>query len=173
MAGESWGLEAIYRSLAPAVLGYVRAQGAVEPEDVTGEVFEAVVRRLGDFRGDERAFRSWVFSIAHRRVMDERRRLSRRRDRAEPPEILVGPLAHRGAGDAEAEAMDQLGTGWALRIVASLTEDQRAVLLLRVIADLSVEDVARLLGRTPGAVKALQRRGIAALARHLQAQGVS
>ena len=60
--GVSRALEAIYRDLAPSVLGYLRGLGAREPEDLTSDVFVGVVRGLGRFVGDERAFRSWVFA---------------------------------------------------------------------------------------------------------------
>jgi RNA polymerase sigma factor (sigma-70 family) len=171
--GELWALEAIYRDLAPAVLGYLRGQRAVEPEDLTSEVFVGVVRGLRGFQGDERGFRSWVFSIAHRRHIDERRRLARRREDAVDPSALAGPLAGSAVGDVEDEAAARLGEGWAVRALDVLTEDQRSVLLLRVLADLSVEEAARLLGKRPGAVKTLQRRALASLARHLERQGVS
>lgn len=171
--GAPWALEAIYRDLAPAVLGYLRGQRAVEHEDLTSEVFVGVVRGLSGFRGDEPAFRSWVFSIAHRRLIDERRRLARRREDPVDPAALAGSLAGSAVGNAEEEAAARLGEGWALRVLDVLTDDQRSVLLLRVLADLSVEDVARLLGKRPGAVKTLQRRALASLARYLERQGVS
>lgn len=171
--GAPWALEAIYRDLAPAVLGYLRGQRAAEPEDLTSEVFVGVVRGLRGFDGDERSFRSWVFSIAHRRLIDERRRLVRRREDAVDPSALAGSLAGSAVGDAEDEAVARLGGGWAVRTLDLLTHDQRSVLLLRVLADLSVEDVARLLGKRPGAVKTLQRRALASLARYLERQGVS
>jgi RNA polymerase sigma factor (sigma-70 family) len=171
--GAPWALEAIYRDLAPAVLGYLRGQRAVEPEDLTSEAFVGVVRGLRGFRGDERGFRSWVFSIAHRRLIDERRRLARRREEAVDPSALAGPLAGSAVGNAEDEALAHLGDWWAVRTLDVLTDDQRSVLLLRVLADFSVEEVARLLGKRPGAVKTLQRRALASLARYLERQGVS
>ena len=68
----------IFTALAPVVEGYLRLQGASEPEDLTIEVFLAVLRNLDSFEGDEAGFRSWVFTIAHRRLLDERRRGYRR-----------------------------------------------------------------------------------------------
>lgn len=172
-AGEPSALEAIYRDLAPAVLGYLRGQRAVEPEDLASDVFVGVVRGLPGFKGDERGFRSWVFSIAHRRLIDERRRLARRPEDPVDPSALAGPLAGASVGNAEEEAVARLGQGWAERTLGVLTADQRSVLLLRVIADLSVREVARLLGKRPGAVKTLQRRALLSLARHLEREGVS
>jgi RNA polymerase sigma factor (sigma-70 family) len=171
--GESWALEALYRELAPPVLGYLRGHGLPDPEDAASEVFVGVVRGLERFRGDERDLRTWVFSIAHRRVIDQRRRLARRREEPVDPSELAGPLAGSRTGDAEQEALDVLGTGWALAAVRSLSPDQRAVVMLRVLADLSVEQVAAVLGKSLGAVKSLQRRGLVALARSLDREGVS
>ena len=171
-SGEPWALEKIYRDLAPGVLGYLRGQRAAEPEDLASETFVGVVRGLRSFRGDERGFRSWAFSIAHRRLLDERRRLARRREEAVEPSVLAGMLAS-SAGDAEAEALDRIREGWAVRALGVLTEDQRSVVLLRILADLSVGEVAGILGKRPGAVKTLQRRALASLARALDREGVS
>ena len=70
-----WAYERLYRDLSPSVCGYFRVQGAREPEDLTSEVFLGAFRGLGGFSGDEAQFRSWVFTIAHRRLTDERRRV--------------------------------------------------------------------------------------------------
>jgi RNA polymerase sigma-70 factor (ECF subfamily) len=171
--GEAWALEAVYLELATPVLGYLRGQGLRDPEDAASEVFVGIVRGLERFRGDERDFRTWVFSIAHRRVIDERRRLARRREEPVDPADLAGPLAGSRTGDAEAEGLDRLGTRWALAALGTLSPDQRTVLALRVLADLSVEQVAAVLGKSLGAVKSLQRRGLVALARNLEREGVS
>jgi RNA polymerase sigma factor (sigma-70 family) len=170
--GDRASLEALHHDLAPVVFGYLRGQGAAEPDDLAAEVFVGVARGLRSFRGDERAFRSWVFSIAHRRLIDERRRLSRRKEQPVDPSDLAAGL-DRSGGDVEAEALARVGESWVLRAVGRLTPDQRAVLLLRVVADLSVEEVARIVGRTSGAVKALQRRALSALARQIDREGVS
>ncbi|MGH2711421.1 MAG: RNA polymerase sigma factor [Actinomycetota bacterium] len=171
--GEDWALEEIYRELAPAVGGYLRGQGVRDSEDATSEVFVGVMRGLERFRGDERDFRTWVFSIAHRRLIDDRRRLARRKETSMDPADLAGPLESSVVGDAEIEALEGLSTSWALGALSSLSPDQRAVVLLRVLADLSVEQVAAILGKSPGAVKALQRRGLIALSRSLDMEGVS
>jgi len=84
-AGAEWAWERIYRELAPTVTGYLRAHGAGEPEDLTGEVFLQVVRGLERFEGGERAFLAWVFTIAHRRVVDDLRRRARRPVSPSPP----------------------------------------------------------------------------------------
>lgn len=160
----------IYGELSPAVLGYLRGSGAPEPEDTLGEVFLEVARDLGKFEGDESGFRAWVFTIAHHRLIDSRRRVVRRPVElvAEPPEPETAPIS-----DAADEALARIGTEEVLRILGTLSPDQRAVLLLRVFGDLSVQDAAAALGKRPGAVKQLQRRGLAALKRELDRKGVT
>ena len=168
-AGDQAALEALYRDLAPAVLGYLRAQGAKDAEDLASETFVGMVRGLPRFQGDGQAFRSWLFSIAHRRVLDERRALARR------PVEVVAPteVPEEPGGDVEGEAMASIGTVWAREAISRLTPDQRDVVLLRVLGDLSLDEVGRILGKSVGAVKSLQRRGLVALARNLDRRGVS
>jgi RNA polymerase sigma-70 factor, ECF subfamily len=168
-AGDGAALERLYRALAPAVLGYLRAQGARDPEDLASETFVGMVRGLARFHGDDRAFRSWLFFIAHRRLLDERRALSRRPLEVVPPT----EVPDKPGGDVEDDAMASIGARWAREAVGKLTPDQRDVVLLRVLGDLSLEEVARILGRSVGAVKSLQRRGLVALARYVDREGVS
>lgn len=158
----------IFRALSPVVAGYLRLQGAKEPEDLTSEVFLAVFRNLSSFQGDEPGFRSWVFTIAHRRLLDERRRLSRRPE-AEPLSEEVDLTA---ADDVEQTVEVTLSTERVRDLCHQLVPDQRDVLLLRLLGQMTVDDVASALGKTPGAVKALQRRGFAALGRMFEREGV-
>lgn len=167
--GAEWAWTILYRSLAPGVTGYLRARGAAEPEDLTSEVFLQVVRGLQRFRGGEAEFRSWVFVIAHHRLQDERRYRGRRPEAAMAPDDLEG----RGSvGDVEDEALLRLSAAQVERVIMRLTPDQCDVLLLRILGGLTVEEVARALGKRPGAVKALQRRGLAAIQAEISRQGV-
>jgi len=77
--GAGWAFERLYESLSPAVLGYLQSQGCADPEGAVGEVFLRVFRRLGDFEGSDAQLRSWVFTIAHNLLIDERRMRSGRR----------------------------------------------------------------------------------------------
>jgi RNA polymerase sigma-70 factor (ECF subfamily) len=156
-------LESVYRAFAPGVAGYLRAQGASDPDDLTGEVFVAVARRLDDFHGDDADLRSWVFTIAHHKLVDDRRRRARRRTDPTDPAALPEP-SQRGFEDAAATRLDALP---AMAALQRLTPDQQAVVLLRILADLSIAQVAKILDKPEGAVKTLQRRALASLARHL------
>jgi RNA polymerase sigma-70 factor (ECF subfamily) len=157
-AGAEWAWERIYGELAPGVAGYLRAHGAAEPDDVTGEVFLQVVRGLDGFEGGEAAFRAWVFTITHRRHVDHVRRGVRRPVRPAPDDVLeraAGP-----GGDVEDDAAARLEEAAVREAIASLPPDQRSVLLLRILGDLTIEEIARAVGKRPGAVKALQRRAV-------------
>jgi RNA polymerase sigma-70 factor (ECF subfamily) len=166
--GDRRALEEIFTALSPVVAGYLRLQGSPEPDDLTSDVFIGVLRNLGSFTGDEAAFRSWVFTIAHRRLLDERRRLARR----PPPEPLDRLPEEPAPDDVEADVATTIGDARVRNLCRSLAPDQRDVLLMRLVGGLTVDEVARTLDKTPGAVKALQRRGYAAIARRLEREGV-
>jgi RNA polymerase sigma factor (sigma-70 family) len=163
-AGAGWAFEVLYRDLSPVVTGYLRLHGAAEPDDLASETFIGVFTGLAGFSGDEEALRSWVFTIAHRRLIDDWRKRSRR------PQVTddESDLALHPGGDAEDDALTRVGTEDVHRMCAGLPDDQRSVLLLRVLADLTVEQVAGVMGRSVGSVTALQRRGLRTLRDRLE-----
>jgi RNA polymerase sigma-70 factor (ECF subfamily) len=160
-AGSEWAVADIYRAHNARVLRYFRANAPVDAEDLASETWLAAARNLSSFEGDEDAFRGWLFTIARRRLTDHRRRGARRREELRPDAAL--DASSLGA-DAQAEA-GRLGHDAARQIVARLPADQAEVVLLRVVADLSVEQVATITGRRPGTVRVLQHRGLRRLAR--------
>jgi RNA polymerase sigma-70 factor (ECF subfamily) len=165
--GATDSLEDLYRELAPAVLGYLRGSGAAEPEDLLGDVFVAVIRGLPNCGGDPAAVRRWVFTVAHHRLIDERRRrVTRARD-------VVLDVTHEPAtDDCYDELLSRISASPAVRALDTLTADQRAVVLLRDVADLSVADTAAVLGKKAGAVKTTHRRALAALAGRVSGESV-
>lgn len=167
--GRAWALRALYDELAPRVHGYLLARGAAEPEDLTSEVFLAVFPRLSTVTGGRAGLRTLAFSVAHARLVDDLRRRSRQPALAE----LVPGQDPRVSPSAEDEALDALGVRHALDLLTRLPDAQREVLALRHVADLSIDQVAEVLGRSPGAVKQLQRRGLLALKELLAREGVT
>ena len=153
----------LYGSLAGPVLGYLRAQGAAEPEDLLGEVFLQLARNIGSFDGHARGFRSWVFMVAHNRIVDERRRRHRRQVDLTAPADLE---SLQSGADVEAIASEIETSDSIRRLLSVLTEDQRAVLDLRILGGLTIDEIGAVLGKPSGAVKALQRRGLAAIRNH-------
>jgi RNA polymerase sigma factor (sigma-70 family) len=157
----------LYHELAPIIIGYLRAQRLPDAEDVAGDVLLEVVRDLHRFEGNADNLRSWALAITHHRLLDARRRTSRRPQRAEATtdtDELPAP------DDPESETLGRLGFGRLEPALKNLTEDQRTVLLLRVIGDLPIAEVARITGKRPGAVKQLQRRAAEAMRRSLDAE---
>jgi RNA polymerase sigma factor (sigma-70 family) len=134
----------------------------VDVESLANEVLAQVHRNLHSFTGDAPAFRSWVFTIAHHRMVDDRRANGRRPTIADV-EIQESTVI----GNAEDDALDVLGDSRLREMLDGLSADQRDVLLLRIVADLSLEDVAIALGKRRGAIKSLQHRALATLRRQL------
>ncbi|MCA1657130.1 MAG: RNA polymerase sigma factor [Actinobacteria bacterium] len=165
-----WAFERLYHALAPVVAGYLRLQGSPEPDDLTNEVFLNAFGAIGSFQGDEAQFRSWLFTIAHRRLIDERRRVGRRPTMADTDVANAPQIA---GGDVEEEALRHLSVQRVRRLCDRLAPDQRDVLVLRMVSGLSLDQTAEALGKSTTAVKALQRRAVAAVRRAFDDEGVS
>jgi RNA polymerase sigma-70 factor (ECF subfamily) len=163
-AGEPMALRRIYELLAPAILGYLKTRGSEDADDLTQDVFVALLPQIRTVRGGARGLRTLAFSIAHARLVDELRRRTRRQmgtafDPDDDPRV---------AASAEDHAMAQLRDAELVELIAGLSDDQRTVVALRVVGQLSLEETATVIGRSIGAVKQLQRRGLIALRDRLQ-----
>ncbi|HET6794848.1 MAG TPA: sigma-70 family RNA polymerase sigma factor [Acidimicrobiales bacterium] len=160
--GAAWALADIYRDLHPAVVAFCRVRAGQDAEDLAADVFLAAAQGIRRFVGDEPSFRSWLFTIAYRTTQRHWQR-TRRSTPVDP----ASALWERSVGDAEAEALHDLGTAAALGLIRQLPDAQAEVVALRIVADLPVEEVSRIVGRRPGAVRALQLRALRRLAREL------
>jgi RNA polymerase sigma-70 factor (ECF subfamily) len=169
-AGGEWAWHELYGAVAPQLTRYLRARGVPEPDDVVGETFVKVVRYIDGFEGDDAAFRTWVFTIGRNLVVDDLRRRSRRPVDVTPDEQLLKAAPR---GDAEDEAMRDLATAHVEDVLAHLSVDQRDVLLLRILGDLTIGEIALVVGKKEGAVKMLQARGLAAIRRQISAGAVT
>jgi RNA polymerase sigma-70 factor (ECF subfamily) len=167
--GDAEAMTVVYTVLAPKVLGYLQARGAEDPEGLTNEVFLHVLRRLEGLVGGAAGLRTFVFSVAHARLVDDVRRRARR-----PAELSYEPeLDDRREPSAEHAAVQALRSGHLEEALGRLNADQRSVISLRVLGDLSIEQTASVLGKSTGAVKQLQRRGLLALRSLLDAGEVA
>jgi RNA polymerase sigma-70 factor (ECF subfamily) len=172
--GGEWAVAILYRWLHPALVSYLRSRAGDAADDLASETWMAVARGLGSFSGEEAAFRSWVFTIAHRRLIDHHRAAARRpRSRSlhtsegDGPEST--PLDIPGADDPAGAVLDAVAGDEAVRrIVALLPKDQADIVLLRVVAGLSVDEVAEITGRRPGTVRVLQHRALRRLAERIE-----
>jgi RNA polymerase sigma-70 factor (ECF subfamily) len=161
-------LDVLYARYAGLVVAYLRGQGAPDPEDLASEVFVGVVRGLDSFEGDEAAFRSWLLVIAHRRLLDDRRRRGRKPSEAVQPDRLHAVPDPHDLADVEETALARVANTRVLTALDQLTDDQRTVVLLHTVGGLTLPEISKLLGKRLAAVKSLHRRGLAAAARALQ-----
>jgi RNA polymerase sigma-70 factor (ECF subfamily) len=161
--GEADGaFSALWRDANPALLRYLRVIAPEAAEDIAADTWVQVVRGLGGFRGDEAAWRAWLFTTARRRAIDEGRRRSRR------PVVSLPELpddAGPGSADPADLVLEKLSTEGAIAVISALPRFQAEVILLRVVAGLDNQAVAQLVGRSPGAVRVAAHRGL----RHLAA----
>jgi RNA polymerase sigma-70 factor, ECF subfamily len=162
--GDGRAFGRLFEALNRRVNTFVSLRGAADPEGMVNDVFLKVFTHLNRFSGDEPQFNAWVFTIARNQLIDEARRRKRRIDEVEYPAAVE--TVH-DAADVEAETLGRLGDDWVVAQLDLLTADQREVVLLRIVGDLTVDAIAEMLGKRPGAVKAIQRRAFRALARSL------
>ena len=168
--GNERAFSRLWRDCNPALLRYLRVIAPESAEDVAAETWLHVVRGLARFRGDEQAWRAWLFTTARRRAIDHARRRSRRP--AGPlDEVPVGLLP--ATPDAADLAMERISTRSAIALLSDLPAVQAEVILLRVVAGLDTEAVAQLMGRSPGAVRVAAHRGLRRLAGMLAEAGVT
>jgi len=168
--GSEAAFSALWRDAHPDLLRYLRVAAPDAADDVAGEVWVQVCRGLRGFRGDERAWRSWLFTIARRRAIDEGRRRSRH------PVAPLDDVPHGReprVADAEVLAMENLATAAVTEAVLALPPLQAEVILLRMLAGLDNEAVAKIVGRSPGAVRVAAHRGLRRLAQTLSPAGVT
>jgi RNA polymerase sigma-70 factor (ECF subfamily) len=163
--GAEWAIAVLWRELHPPLLRYLRGLDPTAAEDAEADTWLAAAKDLGTFRGDEKQFRAWMFTIARNRLIDWRRREARRPSDAVTPEVL-GDFP--GDDDPADTALDVLRAGEAVALVRScLPADQAEVILLRVLGGLEVAEVAAIVRKRPGNVRVLQHRGLRALAERL------
>lgn len=162
--GDEVAWTRLYLDLAPVLTGYLTGRGARNPEDVTSEALLQVVRDLRTFDGDEASFRSWVFTIAHHRLIDDARKATARPSDATEDHTIE---RHAPSSTFEDYAVANLGPAELEHLLMATTPDQRDVMLLRYVADLTLHETAEVLGKEYNAVKALHRRGMDALRAHV------
>jgi RNA polymerase sigma-70 factor (ECF subfamily) len=158
----------VYTAYAPALFRFFMAAVGDhhQAEDLTGTAFVSAIEGLPRFRGPVEALGGWLFQIARHDLYDYRRHQAR--SRIEPLEDnLPEAAAAAGAVDPEELAIERLEGTRVMAALRNLSSDQREVLLLRMAGGLTAPEVAATLGKTTGAVKALQHRGLASMARVL------
>jgi RNA polymerase sigma-70 factor (ECF subfamily) len=169
-AGSQDAFAVIFRDVQPVLLRYLLLIAPDATDDVASETWLNVVSGLADFRGDERSFRAWLFTIARHRAADWGRGRARRH---------TVPLADSGAEELLASpdtadvVLERAATRAALTMIATLPADQAEIIMLRVVAGLDNAHVGRIVGKTPGAVRVTAHRALRRLAELADRAGVT
>lgn len=178
-AGAEWAFARLYTDLNPRVERYFAARAPRAAEDLAAETWMGVARRLRSFEGNETQFRSWLFTIAHRRLADHWDQENRRReeplDRPDPDDEATD-RARDVASDEDVEQTvlgSSVAQAAARRIARSLNRDQAEVILLRLLGGLDVDQVAEILGKRPGTIRVLQHRAVKKLAEEISLEDVT
>ncbi len=170
--GDTWALTSLYTAHSGRIWAYLSAHEMDDAAEHTSEVFLRVLHRLDDFAGSEAHFRTWLFTVAHR-LVDEERRLRDRRQRgvshrAPEPESDAGADGHTD-GDTDGDTAGERGLAGAIdAITPALSRDERDVVMLRLVGDLALEDIACVLDKRLATVNALQRRAVSNVLRHFE-----
>lgn len=166
--GNETAFRTVYRAVHPRLLGYVRTLvGETDAEDVTSEAWLQIARDLGKFSGDADRFRGWAARIARNRALDHIR-MRGRRPAVSGDETELADRA--GNSDTVGEALEAIGTGRTLSLIAELPQDQAEAVVLRVVVGLDAKSAAKVLGKRPGAVRTAAHRGLRRLAELLEAE---
>lgn len=177
--GAEWAFAVLYRDLNPRLLRYFKAQAPAVAEDLASETWLAAARQLPRFEGDERAFRGWLFTIAHGRLVqhwrDSKRRPFQPVDPHAVPDSAISEPGRPAGVDIEADVVEAAMAQEAVRrLTEELSRDQAEVVLLRVLAGLDVDQVASILGKRAGAVRVLQHKALRRLAgKNFSLEGVT
>ena len=153
----------LYEEYFDKIYRYVtlRIGDHMEAEDVTQQVFIKVLHSISSFKWKGIPFSAWLFRIARNQVIDYVRKKKR---------YATVPLDERLAGrdiDLQLAAERKLDIEGVLAATKQLTDAQREVISLRFTSELSIAEVSKIMGKSEGAVKALQHSAIAALRRVL------
>ncbi len=158
--GDADAAASLYRLYADQIYRYVYYQTR-DPDlaaDLTSEVFLRMLEHIDRYNHRGVPFRAWLFKVAHNLVIDHFRERAR---------FAAGEAFSDNEPAAEPELPD-VDRHRLTEALNRLTGEQKQVVLLRFIEDLDIKEVAAILGKTEGAVKALQHRALAALRRLLE-----
>jgi RNA polymerase sigma-70 factor (ECF subfamily) len=156
---EAFGI--LYERYADRVFRYLFAHvdNRLDAEDITEDVFLRVWRSLPNYREQGVPFLAFLFRIARNALIDHYRRSGQAKG-----QVSIEDLALRdhnpGPGESALSSLEREE----LRVsLEQLREDYRTVLVLRFLSELSPEETAQIMGRSPGAVRVLQHRALASL----------
>jgi len=165
--GEREALEELYLIHFDRIYGYLHVSvgNKHDAEDLTTQTFLKMIESINKFRWQSAPFSAWLFRIAHNLAMDH----FRARRRWQPEEEVPEPEPDE-ATSAEAGALQSIGRKSMLELIDELSPEQQQVLTLKFVFNFRNADVAKILGKTEGAIKSLQHRALASLQKQVAQQ---
>ncbi len=160
IGGDEAAIATVWRLWNPRLLRFLRSRRVAEPDDLAQTIWLEIARNLGEFNGGHDEFRRWFFTVAHRRVIDNGRRIQRR--------PVTTPLFNH---DSPATEQGHASLDWAIGLLSRLPDKQATAVALRILADMDVIDVAAVMGKSPGAVRVLTHRGLQRLGEITDSEG--
>ncbi|MHA3023417.1 sigma-70 family RNA polymerase sigma factor [Mycobacterium sp. BMJ-28] len=173
VAGNRDALRVVLETIRPIIVRYCRARiGSAErsglsADDIAQEVCLAAITALPRYQDQGRPFLAFVYGIAAHKIADAHRASAR--NRSEPTDVV--PERFSGEAGPEQRALDSEASARMDRLLATLPEKQREIIILRVVVGMSAEEVAEAVGSTPGAVRVAQHRALAKLKSEIGAGG--
>lgn len=162
--GSEEAFARMWRHYQPGLIRYLSLKAGPDAEDLAADIWLNVVRALPGFEGDEHGFRSWLFTTARNRLTDWYRGSDRRPEASEPVSFLAIP----SRGSVEGEVVERTATDAAVALIGTLPPDQSEAVMLRIVVGLDVAHVAKIMDRSPGAVRVLCHRGLKHLERRFE-----
>lgn len=164
--GDTAAMTLIYEANFDRIYRYIALKigDRTEAEDLSQQVFLNACQSIKNFTFKGMPFTSWLYRIAHNQVVDHLRKKTRR------PADPLPEMEPAGNDDPVKTIELKLEMETLAKAAEKLTHSQREVISLRFAAQMSIAEVAKTMGKTEGAVKALQHSAVAAL-RRLMAAG--
>jgi len=159
--GGEAGYSAVYARLDGPINRFLAGRGAWDSEGLTNEVFLSAFQSIDSFEGNGDRLQAWIFTIARNKAIDDARSRARR------PVAADTAVPEVASTDSADEVFSRLGKDWVDEQLASLTESQREVLVLRLVDDLTIPQIAEIVDKPVDAVKALQRRALRRLEKRI------
>lgn len=135
-------------------------------EDLVQEVFIKAMDALPSYTFRGIPFAAWLVRIARNHLIDQTRRNAKRE------EVPIDDLPLAGSDDPEAIYQFQASRSELIRALETLTPEQRDVVVLRIVEDMSIAETAQIMDKTEMAIKAMQARALKALRRALEPESV-
>ena len=163
--GDTEAVGAIYAHYQQDVFTYIyfRVSDQDCAEDLTAEVFVRMITKLPDYTEQGRPILAWLYTIARNLVIDYYRTSKEKQSMPLEESLIAGDRGH-----PVNETEDHLAQDCLAKAMLELTEEQRRVILLKIIEDREIDEVSTILGRNERAIRSLQHRALATLHRAMQ-----